>query len=77
MAEASPLWQQALFFVLAPPIMALLIRVLSRGWANIVQGGNVSARTAKRQKLEFWGVLCFMYVMLFCIFVYGYLQHHR
>ena len=26
MAEASPLWQQALFFVLAPPIMALLIR---------------------------------------------------
>ena len=77
MAEASPLWQQALFFLIAPPIMALLIRLLSRGWANIVQGGNVSEKTIKRQKLEFWVVLCFMYVMLFCIFVYGYLQHHR
>jgi hypothetical protein len=77
MAEASPLWQQALFFVLAPPIMALLIRVLSRGWANIVQGGKVSEKTATRQRLEFWVVLCFMYVMLFCIFAYGYFQHHR
>ncbi len=76
MKSASQLWQQALFFVLAPPIMALLIRVLSRGWAKIVQGGNVSEKTLKRQRLEFWVVLCFMYVMLFCIFVYGHLQHH-
>lgn len=75
MAEASPLWQQALFFLLAPPIMALLIRVLSRGWANILQGGNVSEKTMKRQRLEFWVVLIFMYVMLACIFGYAYLQH--
>jgi hypothetical protein len=75
MEEASPLWQQALFFVLAPLIMALLIRALSRGWANVVQGGNVSEKTLKRQKLEFWIVLCFMYVMLFCIFLYGHLRH--
>lgn len=33
---ASPLWQQLLFFALAPPIMALLIHGLSRGWANVV-----------------------------------------
>lgn len=75
MADASPLWQQALFFVLAPPIMAWLIRLLSRGWANIVQGGEVSEKTVKRQKVEFWVVLCFMYVMLFGIFLYGHLKH--
>ena len=75
MGDASPVWQQALFFLLAPPIMALLIRLLSRGWANIVQGGKVSEKTVKRQKLEFWVVLCFMYVMLFCIFLYGHLRH--
>jgi hypothetical protein len=75
MANASPLWQQALFFLLAPPIMALLIRLLSRGWANIVQGSNVSEKTIKRQRLEFWVVLCFMYVMLACIFGYAHLRH--
>ena len=75
MANASPLWQQALFFLLAPPIMALLIRLLSRGWANIVQGSNVSEKTIKRQRLEFWVVLIFMYVMLTCIFGYAHLRH--
>lgn len=75
MAEASPLWEQALFFLLAPPIMALLIRLLSRGWANIVRGGNVSEKTIKRQRVEFWIVLIFMYVMLACIFGYAHLRH--
>jgi hypothetical protein len=75
MAEASPLWQQAVFFLLAAPIMALLIRLLSRGWATIVQGGNVSEKTIKRQRLEFWVVLIFMYAMLACIFGYAHLRH--
>lgn len=77
MQEASPLWQQILFFLLAPPIMAFLIRLISRGWARTVQGGRVSEKTATRQRIEFWVVLCFMYVMLLCIFVYGYLRHHN
>ena len=75
MGEASPLWQQALFFLLALLIMALVIHFLSRGWANIIQGGKVSEKTIKRQRLEFWGVLCFMYVMLACIFGYAHLLH--
>ena len=75
MADASPLWQQALFVLLAPLVMALLIRLISRGWANIVQGGKVSEKTVKRQRVEFWVVLCFMYVMLFGIFLYGHLRH--
>lgn len=75
MADASPFWQQALFFLIAPPLMALLIHLLSRGWANIVQVGKVSERTVKRQGMQFWVVLCFMYVMLFGIFLYGHLRH--
>jgi hypothetical protein len=71
MEGARPLWQQVLFFVLAPPIMALLIRILSRGWANIVQGGDVSETTRDRQKMEFWGVLIFMYIMVGGIFLYA------
>lgn len=74
MASASPLWQQVLFFIFGPPLMALLIRRLSRGWANIVQGGNVSEATSRRQELEFWIVLCFMYVMVFGIFLYAHLR---
>ena len=53
MESASPLWQQALFFIFVPPLMALLIRALSRGWANIVQGGNISEATRKRQNWSF------------------------
>jgi len=74
MEGASPLWQQLLFIILGPPVMALLVHVLSRGWAKIVQGGNVSEATRKRQKLEFWIVLCFMYVMGFGMFVYAHLR---
>jgi hypothetical protein len=74
MEGASPIWQQLLFIIFGAPIMALLIRVLSRGWAYIVQGGNVSERTRKRQKLEFWIFLCFLYVMVFGIFVYAHLR---
>jgi hypothetical protein len=71
LGSTRPLWQQILFFVLAPPIMALIIRILSRGWANIAQEGNVSETTRDRQKMEFWGVLIFMYLMVGCIFLYA------
>ena len=77
MQDASPLWQQVLFFLLAPPIGALVFRAMIRGWAHIVQGSKVSDTTEKRQGVEFRVILVFMYVMLFCIFVYGYIQHHR
>ena len=76
MEGASPLWQQLLFFVLAPPIAAMAFSIMARGWANVVQSGDVSETTRKRQKLEFWVMLCFMYVMLFCIFLYAHFRHH-
>jgi hypothetical protein len=74
MEGASPLWEQVVFFIFAPPLMALLIRVLSHGWASIVQSGKVSEATRKRQRVEFWVVLSFMYVMVFVIFVYAHLR---
>lgn len=75
MEGASPLWQQVLFFIFVPPIMALIIRAMSHGWATVAQGGSISESTRKRQKLEFWIVLCFMYVMVFAIFAYSHLRH--
>ena len=51
--------------------MALLIRAGSRAWAHRVQGADLSEATKKRQKIEFWFVLGFMYLMLACIFAYG------
>ncbi len=38
---------------IAPPCLACVWWLLSRGLATIVQGGDVSARTVKRQKYEF------------------------
>jgi len=76
MQGASPLWEQVLIFVLGPPIMAVLIHLLSRGWATLVQGGKISERTRKRQRVEFWAVLCIMYVMGFGIFLYAHLIKH-
>jgi len=71
MEGASPLWQQILFFTLGPPIGSLLVLVMSRGWANICERGNVSEETRKFHKRMFWGLLIFTYVMGACIFVYA------
>ena len=62
-----------MFITLGPPIMAVVLKVLMRGWAMTVQGGSVSARTEKRQKIEFWAVLVFMYAMVISMAVYAWL----
>ena len=46
---------------------------MARGWAEIVQGGNVSEATQKRQKWEFWLVLIAAYLLMFGITIYGWL----
>ena len=55
---------QILFVLVVPPIMTALWWLGSRGWANVVQGGNVSDRTKRRQKWEFWVVLAVLYVIV-------------
>lgn len=72
----APVWIQLFFITVAPPIMAVLIHFLSRGWAMTVQGGKISERTRKRQRLEFWGVLIFMYLMGFGMIIYAHFFKH-
>jgi hypothetical protein len=51
--------------------MAALWWIVSRGWATTVQGGVVSERTKRRQKIEFWAVLILMYLVVFGMFLYA------
>jgi hypothetical protein len=61
----------AVLVVVFPPIMACLTWLLARGWAMGVQGGTVSERTKRRQRLEFWGLLVAMYLMEVALLVYA------
>jgi hypothetical protein len=51
--------------------MALLIRTGSRGWAHTLQGDTLSEKTKKRQRIEFWSVLWFMYAMAIGMIIYA------
>ena len=57
--------QQYLLDTVAPPVIAVLWWLLSRGWATAVQAGQVSDRTRKRQKFGFIAVLAVLYVLMF------------
>jgi hypothetical protein len=70
---AASLWEQLAFGLLGPPIMAILFRFMARGWAMTVQGGTVSNKTVKRQRIEFWGMLIAMYVLVLGEFIYAWL----
>ena len=63
------MWVQLLIVVFLPPLGACLWRLMSRGWAMTVQGGRVSERTRRRQRIEFWVLLCVMYAGVAFIFV--------
>lgn len=65
--------QQVVFVVVVPPTMTLLWWLASRGWANTVQFGNVSARTKQRQKWEFWAVLALGYGIVAGVVLYAHL----
>ncbi|MGA6983812.1 MAG: hypothetical protein WBZ11_19820 [Candidatus Sulfotelmatobacter sp.] len=62
---AMPLARQYLLNTVAPPVLAGLWWVFSRGWATAVQGGEVSERTRKRQKWGLIVVLVLIYVLMF------------
>jgi hypothetical protein len=65
---------QIVFVLVVPPIMAGLWWLGSRGWANVVQGGNVSDRTKRRQKWEFWVALTLFYVIVGGFALYAHLH---
>jgi hypothetical protein len=68
---AAPLYQQILYDVFLPPVGTVLWWLMSRGWALTVQGGTVSDRTKRRQKVEFVWVLIGGYLIMFSITIYG------
>lgn len=71
MTNTESIWQQSIFTIFVPPIAAVVVRVLSLGWARVVQGRNISDETRKRQKLTFWVLLVVLYAMCAAIFLYA------
>lgn len=71
--DAAPIPEQLAILILGPPIMAALVWIMSRGWAATVQGGVVSEKTKRRQRIEFWAFLIAMYLIGLGMFVYAWL----
>ena len=70
--DAAPLYQQVLIVLGAPPIMAGLWWLLSRGWGESLQGGTVSGRTRVRQRRGFWVVLVVGYLVTISMAIYAF-----
>jgi hypothetical protein len=60
-----PLVQQYLLDLVAPPVLATLWWFFSRGTATVFQGGSVSERTKKRERIGFFVVLIAAYLLMF------------
>ena len=69
--HALPLANQILLLLLAPPILSGVFWVMSRGWAQNVQGESISKKTKSRQMSEFWVLLIVLYVGMGCMFIWG------
>ena len=69
-AVAVPFNNQLLLDTVAPPIIATIWFVLSRGWAHAVQGAEVSKQTKKRQAIGFFVVLGLLYILMFTATLY-------
>ena len=63
--HALPIVQQIMLDIFAPPILAIMWWLFSRGWAGTIQGGEVSQMTKDRQAKGFWIVLITLYVIMF------------
>ena len=57
--------------------MAGLFWLKARGWAETVQGSNVSGTTKRRQRSEFWVLLLVMYLFGLGCVVYELLWPYR
>lgn len=59
------LLQQYALDAIAPPVLASLWWLFSRGTATVFQGGSVSGRTRRRQRVGFFVVLALAYLLMF------------
>jgi hypothetical protein len=62
--------QQFLLDLIAPPVGVCLWWLFSRGTAAVLQGGKVSERTKKREKVGFLVLLALGYAIMFGITTY-------
>jgi hypothetical protein len=73
--NSYPVWERTLVLLLGPPILSCLVWLMAGGWAQTVQGGEVSSRTKDRQRFEFWLLLGALYggeiIIFACVRVYG------
>lgn len=74
MNSGVPRWEQLVILIIGPPIMTILWWLASRGWAMVVQGGTVSDRTKKRQRIEVYAVLSAMYAVGLGMALYAWLK---
>ena len=70
-SSALPLGEQIALFLLLPPIGSCLWWLFSRATATVFQGGTVSERTKKREKIGFFVVLVAAYILMFGIKIYS------
>jgi hypothetical protein len=49
----------------APPCLALLTWLMTRGWKLMMMGSRSTSRTAAWQKYDFWIILGILYVVMF------------
>jgi hypothetical protein len=66
---ALPVEQQILVDLIAPPIGALLWRVIAGGWPG-ARIGDASEETRRRRASEFWVILILGYLLMFGISFY-------
>jgi len=57
----SILW----LLLFAPPCLALLTWLMTRGWKFIVMGNRSTSRVTAWQKYDFWIILLIMYAVMF------------
>ena len=73
--EGGPLWQQALFYILVPPVMACLWYLLARGWTGALGTSN-QPRVRGWTRGGFWILLGAMYVLVAGILIYAHFIKH-
>jgi hypothetical protein len=57
----SILW----LLLFAPPCLALVTWLMTRGWKVIVMGNRSTPRITAWQKYDFWIILLILYVVMF------------
>ncbi len=62
--------EQIIITLIAPPIVAGLCWLQSRGWRLRVQSGELNDESTSRQKDLFWIVLAALYVVSFGVTFY-------